>query len=72
MRERPILFTGVSGREQAIVSEIPNLIQASVHAFGEPLLIADFVDQLLATDEHLWHAERIETENRALSGNFPN
>lgn len=44
-----------------------NLFESSSHGLGEPLLVADFVQQLVAGYEQLLLASEIELEYRACS-----
>jgi hypothetical protein len=65
MRDRPILLTGIIGREKAIMCAIANLLQALSDNFTESLFIADLVDQLMRADEDTGTAKGGETKDLA-------
>lgn len=51
MGDLPIFLAGIVGREQAVFDTISNFLQARHDFFGEPLLVADLVDQFMRADE---------------------
>jgi hypothetical protein len=51
MRNSPVLFAGIVRRKETVVNTIADLSQTSGDHFGEALLIADFVYQLVGADK---------------------